>query len=218
MEGKFRQADAFVSEDSKDAFYEAEKRRCRTFKIAKVSYSEEFTKASVVIECDTDVIIMPKGLMKVRMPMSSLWRLEGGQWMWYLVKQISRTSPFGAMKPGEGEVPIQIPTGPSVEQLKGSVRASQQKISFVAGKPGEGHVDITSSLPGSLKLELMPNHANDLKVTLDKTELESGQAARLSVVYSPDKQAPRPPDSFSELRIVASPVQAVLIVKLEFAR
>src|SRR5262249_39351996 len=42
-EGKFRLAEKLVAEESKDIFFEADKRRCREFKIARVSYEEQFT-------------------------------------------------------------------------------------------------------------------------------------------------------------------------------
>ena len=220
VDGKFRVADQFVAEDSKDSFYEAEKRRCRTFKIANITYTGEFTKASIVIECDTEVMIPPQGLMPVRMPLGSTWRVENGQWVWYLVKKTSRMSPFGEMKPGEGSGvgTFQMPTGPSIEQLQGSVKASQRKIVFDVDKPGEGTVDITNSFPGGVRLEMGPNYAHDLEVTLTKTELKDGESARLHIKYKPNKRHARIGDSTTQLRIVAAPIQTAIIVTLEFAR
>lgn len=220
VDGKFRVADQFVAEDSKDAFYEAEKRRCRSFKVASIVYRDEFTKASLVIECDTEVLIPPKGLMSVRMPLGSTWRVENGQWVWYLVKEISRSSPFGEMKPGAGSASgsFAMPTGPSVEQLQSAVQASQKKIKFDVDKAGEGTVDITNSFPGGVKLEMTPMFAHDLQVTLDKTELKDGETARLYVKYNPDKKHMRVADTFSQVRIVAAPIQTAVVVLLEFAR
>lgn len=220
VDGKFRVADRFVAEDSKDAFYEAEKRRCRSFKIASIAYQDEFTKASLVIECDTEVLIPPKGLMSVRMPVGSTWRVENGEWVWYLVKQITRSSPFGEMKPGEGSASgsFAMPTGPSVEQLQNAVQASRKKIKFDVEKPGEGTVDITNSFPGGVKLEMTPMFAHDLQVTLDKTELKDGETARLHVKYNPNRKHMRVADTFSQVRIVAAPIQTAVVVTLEFAR
>ncbi|MBL8177841.1 MAG: hypothetical protein JNK48_24395 [Bryobacterales bacterium] len=220
VDGKFRIADQFVAEDSKDAFYEAEKRRCRTFRIASIAYKEEFTQASVVIECDTEVLIPPKGLTSVRMPVGSTWRVENGVWVWYLVKTITRQSPFGEMKPGEGSATgsFQIPTGPTVEQLQNAVQASRRKIKFDVDKPGEGTVDITNSFPGGVKLEMTPMFAHDLQITLDKTDLKDGETARLHVKYTPSKRHARVADTFSQIRIVAAPIQTAIVVHLEFAR
>ncbi len=220
VDGKFRLADQFVAEDSKDAFYEAEKRRCRSFKIAAIKYQDEFTKASVIIECDTEVLIPPKGLMAVRMPLGSTWRIENGEWLWYLVKQTARESPFGQMKPGEGTGAggFQIPTGPSLEQLQNAVRPSQRKVRFDVDKPGETTIDITNTFSGAVKLEMAPFLAHDLQLSLDKTELKEGESAHLHVKYTPSKQHARPADSFSEVRIVATPIQSLVLIQLEFAR
>lgn len=220
VDGKFRIADQFVAEDSKDAFYEAEKRRCRSFKIASIAYKDEFTKASAVIECDTEVLIPPKGLMNVRMPLGSTWRVENGQWRWYLVKQVTRESPFGPMKPGEGTASgsFQMPTGPSIEQLQNAVRASQKKVTFDVAKPGEATIEISNSFAGGVRLEMTPMFAHDLQITLSKTELKEGESAQLHIKYTPDKRHARVADTFSQIRIVAAPIQTPIVIHLEFAR
>ena len=48
VDGKFRNAEAVIAEDSKDTFYNLEKQRYFSFEIVRINYSENFTKAAVV--------------------------------------------------------------------------------------------------------------------------------------------------------------------------
>src|SRR5260370_36632618 len=47
VDGKFRQADAYVAEDAKDAFFEQDKPRYRKIEGMTIDYNDEFTKAVV---------------------------------------------------------------------------------------------------------------------------------------------------------------------------
>ena len=48
IEGKFRQAEAVIAEDSKDFYYNMEKQRYLGFEIVRINYSENFTKAAAL--------------------------------------------------------------------------------------------------------------------------------------------------------------------------
>ena len=84
MEGKFRAADALVAEDSKDAFYVAGKRKCRSIEIDTLRFSEDFSKADVFVSCDTDVMVEPVGLIRTQVPMRTRWKTLDGDWFWYV--------------------------------------------------------------------------------------------------------------------------------------
>src|SRR5260370_24279308 len=48
VDKKFRQADQFVAEDTKDFYYESNKPAYLSFNIGKITYSENFTKAKAI--------------------------------------------------------------------------------------------------------------------------------------------------------------------------
>ncbi|MGC8794691.1 MAG: hypothetical protein ACP5U2_15005, partial [Bryobacteraceae bacterium] len=102
VEGKFRQADQVVAEDSKDAFFAAEKPRYRGFEIVRIVYSDNFTRARVVVAVDTDFMAPGIGRIPVKAPLTSLWKLENGQWWWYVDRNAGKQTPFGPMRAGEG--------------------------------------------------------------------------------------------------------------------
>ena len=49
VDGKFRSAEQYVAEDSKDFFFEMEKQRYLSFREPEISYSDHFTKAKVIM-------------------------------------------------------------------------------------------------------------------------------------------------------------------------
>ena len=61
IDGKFRQAEVLVAEDSKDFFYSANKPKYLGFEIKEIAYSENFTKAKATVV--TQMIVMVPGFV-----------------------------------------------------------------------------------------------------------------------------------------------------------
>jgi hypothetical protein len=145
VDGKFRAADKIVAEDSKDVFFEMEKRRCNSFEIGRINYKENFTKAQVMILCDTQMMMVPVGVRQVKVPLSSLWKQIDGEWFWYVDPSAGRDSPFGGpMKAGPMPGPGSAPTltadmmkGPNPAALKMMVEVDRQDAKFNLSQPGE---------------------------------------------------------------------------------
>ena len=57
VDGKPRQAEQYVAEESKDYYYEMQKPRYLSFEIRNISYSDEFTKAKAMIAVEMTVNI-----------------------------------------------------------------------------------------------------------------------------------------------------------------
>lgn len=218
VEGKFRAADALVAEDSKDAFFGMDKPRCRVFALGAVKYSENFTRAQVMISCDTEMLMLT-GPMPVKRPLSSRWKLEDGQWFWYVEppKAEQTVTPFGVRKPQ--------PAGPSAAQqdllgrfvdmnaVTSGVKADHTQFEFDPGAVSSGQVKITNSLPGSVTLSIEGGGVAGLTFQLDRTELAGGQSAVLSLRYQPaEGRKPSP----ATIRIVVSPTGQEIPVQVSF--
>lgn len=217
LEGKFRVADQYVAEDSKDTFFEADKRRCTAFEVTRIDYTDEFQKATVVITCDTEVLLPPKGRVSVKMPLPSKWKVDNGQWWWYVPASNTRESPFGKMVPGpkdDGET--RIPKGPTVAELRQMVRADKKEISFPPNKQQSKEVMITSSMPGVVKLIVQPGAAPDVQVTLDRVELKEKETAVVTLRYEPDAARLRTAGMTEVVKILVEPSRQVIPIQIEF--
>jgi hypothetical protein len=219
MEGKFRAADALVAEDSKDAFYVGGKRKCRSIEIDTLRFSEDYSKADVMVSCDTDVMVEPVGLIRAQVPMRTRWKTLGGDWFWYVepASEQGTPTPFGFFKPGSPNGPpaaMGMPAvGMNVEALTKLVKVDRQQVSFDANTGGVARVVVTNTMPGSVSLVLDPKEIAGFELTLDKKDLAQGQSAVLSIGYVPSKD--RKPSPVL-VKIVVSPIQQEIPIRIGF--
>jgi hypothetical protein len=219
MEGKFRAADAFVAEDSKDAFYVAGKRKCRSIDIDTLKFSENFSKAEVMVSCDTDVMVEPVGLIRTPVPMRTRWKMLDGKWFWYVdpASEPGIATPFGFMKPGSPNGPpgaMGMPAGGmSVAALATLVKADRQQVSLDVNTKAVGRVVVTNTMPGAVSLVLEPQEIPGFELALDKTSLSQGESAVLSIGYVPSKDRKPSP---AVVKIVVSPTDQQIPIRIGF--
>ena len=222
VDGKFRAADQMVAEDSKDVFFEMEKRRCNSFEIGRINYKETFTKAQVMILCDTQMMMVPVGVRPVKLPLSSLWKQIDGKWFWYVDPAVGKDSPFGgAMKagpmPAAGASPAltaDMMKGPDPASLKLMVQVDRQDARFNLAQPGEQVIVVSSKLPGIAKLSVDQTSFPGLEGKLEKTELQTGESAKLTIVYTPAAGRPRVGQHLTEVRLRVEPIGRVFPIQV----
>lgn len=219
MEGKFRAADALVAEDSKDAFYIAGKRKCRSIEIDTLRFSEDFLKADVMVSCDTDVMVEPVGMIRAQVPMRTRWKTLDGEWFWYVepASDQGMATPFGFFKPGSPNGPpagMAMPAaGMSVEALRSMVKVDRQQVSLDANTKGVGRVVVTNAMPGAVSLALEPKEIPGFDLALDQTSITEGQSAVLSIGYVPSKDRQPSP---ATVKIVVSPINQEIPIRIVF--
>jgi len=217
VDGKFRVADEVVAEDSKDAFFAANKTRCYTFEIIKITYSENFTRAQAVVTCEMDFTIPGAGRVRVKAPRTTLWKLVDGQWWYYIVSSDSIDSPFGKMHPGpEGKAsgPVTPQPGADLAAIRSMVKVSKGQVHLRADKPGSDEVILTNSMPLVVTLVLQYASMPGLDIQLDRKELKTGETARVAIRWEPKDKAP-PPSMMAQ--ILVQPIAQVFAIRLSFA-
>ena len=81
QQGKFRQAEELVAEDSKDTFYMTNKARHHGFEIKSVSFSPDLKEATALVAVR---MFMPMiGSKLLSFPVESKWRQVDGEWYVY---------------------------------------------------------------------------------------------------------------------------------------
>jgi hypothetical protein len=97
--GEFRKAYQYVADDSKDTYFESEKTRYKAFKIGRIEYSDDYTRAKVMIAADIDFKFQGQ-VFPTTAPFIANWRFENGDWYWYTIPRATGDkidSPFGPM-------------------------------------------------------------------------------------------------------------------------
>ena len=215
VDGKFRSAEAVIAEDSKDTFYNLEKQRYFSFEIVRINYSENFTKAAVVTGVEVEWRTPRTGVMRVKPPMTSLWKLENGEWRWYVVLQKDWDTPWGRMNPGPDN-PDKLKrlfTGVSVAAVQSQINIDKTEIRLSSYEFAKGEAMIGNSLPGEVQLRMDAPTRQGLEVKLDKTVLKSGENAKISASYQPVGTEPKPQ---GEILIHVEPTGQVLRLVLVF--
>jgi hypothetical protein len=222
VDGKFRVADEVVAEDSKDFFFEMEKVRYLSFEIAKIDYSENFTRATATVNCEEEMTVPMVGARtKVKRPLQSTWKLVDGQWWWYAKPPDSIATPFGIMKvPQQGTAQasspgvVEIPKGPSVGDVQNAVKPDKNVIRLKFSEPSSDVVTLSNGMPGGVDLTLDAPPVAGLELKFDRAQIGQNEAARLTVSYTPAKDSgPKPPAKFS---VIVEPTEQVIPFQVLF--
>jgi hypothetical protein len=183
--GKYRQADQYVAEDTKDYFYVMSKVPILKFEIQKIAYSDDFTKAVVTMRIERELAqaMMPK--MKLSLHNSFDWKIENGLWCWTVDPSTAQT-PFGPVRnpgtaPGGAQGAMPAPVVPNVADFSKSVAADKTEVEL--GERRTDQVVFRNSLPIPITLSLEAPETHELQVKLDHAEIAPNGAGRVMFAY-----------------------------------
>jgi hypothetical protein len=188
-QGKFRQAEQMVADDTKDYFYNAGKPHYLSYEIQSITYNQDFTKATAIVMCEQVLPALGFQSQSVKMLTPFNWKIENGQWMWYLSRDALLFTPFGKLSdsphtegtstqpaPAAPPGPPVIPT--SVEQFFSMIKADKTALSL---KPGASdQVVIANGTPGLVSLVIV-QQVPGVEAKLDSVDIPSRGKAVLAV-------------------------------------
>ena len=106
VDKKWRLSDELVAEDSKDRYYAAPKPPYFSFQINEIKFEENFTKAIVLTLTEQDRMVAMGGVIRMKLPLQSYWKLIDGKWMWYLPERNCVSTPMGCGAVADGAAEI----------------------------------------------------------------------------------------------------------------
>ena len=217
VDAKFRQAEAMVAEDSKDFFYSANKPKYLGFEIKDIIYSDDFTKAKATVV--TQMVIMAPGFLDkpVGVPIPSRWKIENGEWCWYIDQDELNMTPFGKMKggtaqPGASANLAAMPSPEEAIRMLEGVKTDHDQLELKAKEPGSVEFTIVNTLPGHVALALDQLEFPGISLKLDATDLSAGAKAHVTVDWKPGLYKPRS----LEARVRVQPTNQLLRLKVKF--
>jgi hypothetical protein len=177
---KDRHAESMVAEESKDYFYNSGKPNMKAFSIKSVELTDENTRAIIHLSVKVELMAPGVGAQVFEGVAQSNWKIENGQWYWYLDKSAALMTPFGKMIPGPavpGSTGMDM-TGraPSPMGLESLVSLDRHSVVLTARDPDQS-VMISNGLPGAITLALGGNRINGLTTEIEKSELKAGEKA-----------------------------------------
>lgn len=210
IEGKFRMAEELVAEKDKDFFVAANKPKYKSFSIRRIEYSDNFTKATVVVDV-TRLMPVP-GFEGQPVPgaVPSRWKIERRKWCWYVDPQDLRASPMGfppagrspipgaGTMPSPGGMPSQGMPGapgaatlPSMPNMAAALKPNKSTVELKSGVASSDQVTILNPLPSPVTLTAPDPRIPGLTVKLEHPDVKTGESAVLHVESA--GTATRPP-------------------------
>lgn len=220
QEGRFRQAEGLVCEESRDRYYDMEKKRWTSVELIQTLYEEGFQKARATMALGTTMNTL-SGPIPVKAPLTSLWHFEKGSWCRY-IPEPSRDgipTPFGVMKPATGKASTPVPLGAGAppipadpKQLETMVRLSRTAVALPSSG-GTETVEILNGMPGRIELKLTCPNVAGLECRLSSDTVPREGKAVLTLTFSAGAGAP-PPEA--DVHLVLEPLGTRKTVRVAF--
>jgi hypothetical protein len=200
VDGKYNQALQLVAEDTKDLFVGSSKPTYQSFEIKSIQYSDDFTKAEVMLLVNR--LLPLQGFMGRPIPtkMTSRWKIENGQWCYYVDPQKDMPStPFGGLPipgmaqptPGAANTPRALPPMPANLPDPRALTTDKTSVELKSASPSEQQVTISNPSPWAATLGFSDPKVPGLTVKLDPLTVYPHQKAILSIRSSGGVQIPK---------------------------
>jgi len=184
---KYRQAEAMVADESKDAYYDGRKYNIDNFAITKVQVAEGNALADVTIKANVTVMVPALGqTVHTEGVETTHWKTENGEWFYYINPEKAPLTPFGKFDPQAGAGKTNAGGGnggsarPDLATMLRAVHADRDSVEI---KPGENQtVKLANALPGPVDITIESFSLPGLSAKLDKRHLEQGETASLAIV------------------------------------
>lgn len=220
IDGKWRVAEHLVADDSLDAFLGADKNRLVSFKIVKIRYSDNFSKAEVVVLTHQNLLFQGHRMV-VPVASTTFWKVMDGNWMWYAPPQSRKqNTPFGIMAPGPADAGTSaggLPADPAAAaaDIMNQVRVDRTEVELSSYQPSSGEVTIMNGMPGKIQLRADPDiGVRGFVAKLEKTELNAGEKCKLLFRMDPQDKTAKPTVT---VRLRVMPLSKVIPIRVTFA-
>jgi hypothetical protein len=212
IDGKPRTAMRLVAEDTQDLWFDTDKPKYKSFELLKIAYSEDFRKADVTVVIEEGMT--PRlGDSITRIPMTTTWRIDDGQWVYYVDIAVrgTKVTPFGLMKADPGEFGAQSGLSRLIDrsQILAAVKLDKNEVRL--GTSDE--VVITNGMPGAVNLSLEMDKFEGLSGTLERSDLAANAKTKVRFEFSGSANARKEP---LQARIIVRETQQVIPVKIMF--
>jgi hypothetical protein len=194
-EGKFRQAEELVAEESKDDFYNTQKKALLGFELTSITFDDDFKEANVLVNVDTMFPLM--GATPFKVPIAGKWRWIEDNWFLYMEPHGNKT-PFGETKsqeakPGEAAL-VQGAFAGGMQGIKPesfsrmyAINRAEVKFPPSNGKqPVERTITFANTGPVRLTLEREGADIPGLVVDVGEGPLEPGDHRQITFQYHPE--------------------------------
>jgi hypothetical protein len=199
VDGFPRKAEPFVAEDTKDFYYSAAKLHFESFRVDKVTFFDDFTKAMVVVVGKTERHIGGQAVL-MDVPQETHWKIEDGKWCWtYHAEDYSLTPMSEGKNPPIAQAGLVAPlkdTSDAAIRERGMQLLREQPmgldkntISMKAGEVSTAQVVFTNGSDGYVQIAVNGPVVRGLSIKFDKMMVPGHSSATLTLHYDPSEKS-----------------------------
>jgi hypothetical protein len=159
VDKKYRPAEAMVADDTKDLYYDGRKFNINSFSIEKIEMLDGNTRAKVTIKAKVTRPVPTMGIVDFPALEETLWKLENGQWVYYVDQSAAVETPFGPMKAQKGvgaSAPAMAMANKlaNLSELRNLVKVDRNSIDLV-GDGAAQTITVSNDLPLNLRRSIL---------------------------------------------------------------
>jgi hypothetical protein len=231
VDKQYRKALKYVAEESQDLYFGSAKAELRNFKIDDIKYDDNFQNATVYFTSDRSWKVHFEGLTEVpiTVQMSSTWKIEDGQWVWFY----KDTQPWvTAMGPSNADLitkaidgTVKVPNiinqdtaDAAASKILEQSHVDKLKVSLLSDKASSDRVVLHNGVNGEVGVELIEVPAiPGLSIKSSKIALHFGEEAVVDVTYTPPAdQDPNFVVSARPFGIAVHPFEQIFWIRIDF--
>jgi hypothetical protein len=209
VDKKFRQAEELVAEESKDDYYNGSKLNIKGFSIQQIEWLDNNSRARVTVKGKV-VVSTVVGTQEFEMPALTSWKLESGQWVWYIDEELASRSPFGKINRSTNTAPgTAAPVRPTIDVATLMTQVTVDSTSVILNPSNPVRtVTVSNNLPGPVTLELNSPSLEGVSIEMEKSELKGGEKRAIQFRLTGDAK------SSGVVRLVVSPLNKVFEIQV----
>jgi hypothetical protein len=220
QKGNFRRGEDFVTEESKDAYYNMNKIPHMGMSIKSMTFSDDAREARVLVAIK--MIVPMVSQEPVPIPVASTWKLVEGEW--YAHFPLPKPgdvvdTPFGRKTVKENKRVADMPSAgffrPDANSLGKMFALERNRVQFPTSAPGPitETILIENRSQGRLQIRPLSNPVKGLDFKLTPADIPAGEETTLTLVYQP---AVRQLRRQQQLRFHVDPIARRFAVKVDF--
>jgi hypothetical protein len=197
QQGQYRQSEAYISPEGRDAYYAIRKNTIYGFEIKDIQIAPDLQSAKVTVACRTNVAVQTQG-SRMTLPVFSQWKQIDGEWYALMgaLKGESVNTPFGKMTFDGGRATANGPdpgVAGGAQLATANVLANMFKLTGnrVLQFPADAKEPLTQTIvlsnTGQATLEVRRefHEIAGMEIAVDPAEIRSGQDMKISFTYKP---------------------------------
>jgi hypothetical protein len=231
VDGQYRKALKFVAEESQDLYFGSAKAELKNFKIDDIKYDDTFQNATVFFTTDRSWKVHFEGLTEVpiTVQMSSTWKIEDGQWVWYYRANEPWITPMGASnaelisRKVDGTVTVpkvinQDTADAAATSILQQSKVDKHSVTLLSDKASSDKVVFHNAINGQVTAELIDvPSVPGLSIKLNKTSLNFDEEAVADISYNPpDDQDPDFQMPSRVFGLSVHPFEQVFVIEINF--